>query len=127
MSFVSGIISYKKNEEHLNEFEKHAGNLKNYVFDGTERVKDNDFYLLKHFVVHRTEDQNKKHILYDSDTNNYFVINGRIDNIRQLREELKIESNDKFVSDVDLLRIGFKAKGKKIYKFFKWIFRNYYF
>ena len=77
-------------------------------------------------MVHRTEDQNKKHILYDSDTNNYFVINGRIDNIRQLREELKIESNDKFVSDVDLLRIGFKAKGKK-FKFFKWIFRNYYF
>tara|TARA_B100002019_G_scaffold209719_1_gene182318 strand:+ start:36 stop:1904 length:1869 start_codon:yes stop_codon:yes gene_type:complete len=113
MSFVSGIISYKKNEEHLNKFEKYAGNLKNYVFDGTERVKDNDFYLLKHFVVHRTEDQNKKHILYDSDTNNYFVINGRIDNIRQLRGELKIESNDKFVSDVDLLRIGFKAKGKK--------------
>ena len=113
MSFVSGIISFKKNEENLQKFEKHAGNLKNYFFDGTERVKDNDFYLLKHFVVHRTEDQNKKHILYDSDTNNYFVINGRIDNIRQLREELKIESNDKFVSDVDLLRLGFKAKGKK--------------
>ena len=63
-------------------------------------------------MVHRKEDQNK-HILYDSDTNNYFVINGRIDNIRQLRKELKIESNDLFVSDVDLLRIGFKAKGKK--------------
>ena len=74
MSFVSGIISFKKNEENLQKFEKHAGNLKNYFFDGTERVKDNDFYLLKHFVVHRTEDQNKKHILYDSDTNNYFVI-----------------------------------------------------
>jgi len=113
MSFVSGIISYKKNEEYLHKFEKHAGNLKNYVFDGTEREKDNDFYLLKHFVVHRKEDQNKKHILYDSDTNNYYIINGRIDNIRQLREELKIESNDKFVSDVDLLRKGFKAKGKK--------------
>ena len=113
MSFVSGIISYKNNEEHLHKFEKHAGNLNNYVFDGTETVKDNEFYLLKHFVVHRKEDQNKKHILYDSDTNNYFVINGRIDNIRQLRKELKIESNDLFVSDVELLRIGFKAKGKK--------------
>ena len=113
MSFISGIISYEKNEEHLHKFEKHASNLKNYVFDGTETVKDKNFYLLKHFVVHRKEDQNKKHILYDSDTNNYFVINGRIDNIRQLRKELKIESNDQFVSDVDLLRIGFKAKGKK--------------
>ena len=64
-------------------------------------------------MVHRIEDQNKKHILFDLDTNNYFLINGRIDNIRQLRKELKIESNDQFVSDADLLRIGFKAKGKK--------------
>ena len=94
MSFVSGIISYKKDEEHLHKFEKCASNLNNYLFDGTETVKDNDLYLLKHFVVHRKEDQNKKHILYDSDTNNYFLINGRIDNIRQLRKELKIESND---------------------------------
>ena len=113
MSFVSGIISYKKKEEHFNKFEKHANNLKNYVFDGIEKVKENDFYLLKHFVAHRKEDHDKKHILYDPDTNNYFVINGRIDNIRTLRKELKIESNDVFVSDVDLLRIGFKAKGKK--------------
>ena len=50
MSFISGIISYEKNEEHLHKFEKHADNLKNYVFDGTETVKDNDFYLLKHFA-----------------------------------------------------------------------------
>ena len=113
MSFVSGIISYTKDEEHLHKFEKHASNLKDYVFDDTETVKDNNFYLLKHFAVHRKEDQNKRHILYDSDTNNYFVINGRIDNIRKLRKELKIEKNDLFVSDVDLLRIGFKAKGKK--------------
>ena len=113
MSFISGIINYKKDEEHLHKFEKYAGNLNSYVFDGTETVRDNDLYLLKHFVVHRKEDQNKKHILYDSDTNNYFVINGRIDNIRQLRKELNLESNDLFVSDVDLLRIGFKAKGKK--------------
>ena len=113
MSFVSGIISYKKKEEHFIKFEKHANNLKNYVFDGIEKVKENDFYLLKHFVAHRKEDHNKKHILFDPDTNNYFVINGRIDNIRTLRKELKIKSNDVFVSDVDLLRIGFKAKGKK--------------
>ena len=53
MSFISGIINYKKDEEHLHKFEKHAGNLNNYVFDGTETVKDNDLYLLKHFVVHR--------------------------------------------------------------------------
>ena len=113
MSFVSGIISYKNNEEHFHNFEKHAGNLKDYIFDGIEKVKENDFYLLKHFVAHRKEDLKKKHILYDPDTNNYFVINGRIDNIRALRKELKIESNEMFVSDVDLLRIGFKAKGKK--------------
>ena len=31
----------------------------------------------------------------------------------QLRKELKIQPNDNFVSDVDLIRIGFKAKGKK--------------
>ena len=104
MSFVSGIISYTKDEEHLHKFEKHASNLKDYVFDDTEKVKDNNFYLLKHFAVHRKEDQNKRHILYDSDTNNYFVINGRIDNIRKLRKELKIEKNDLFVSDVDLFK-----------------------
>ena len=113
MSFVSGIISYTKDEEHFHKFEKHASNLKDYVFDGIETVKDKNLYLLKHFVGHRKEDQNKRHILYDSDTNNYFVINGRIDNIRKLRKELKIEPNDLFVSDVDLVRIGFKAKGKK--------------
>lgn len=113
MSFVSGIISYKKNEEHFHKFEKHASNLKDCVFDGIEKVKENDFYLLKHFVAHRKEDLNKKHILYDPDTNNYYVINGRIDNIRALRKELKIESNDVFISDVDLIRIGFKAKGKQ--------------
>ena len=116
MSFISGIISYEKNEEHLHKFEKNADNLKNYVFDGTETVKDSGICLLKHFMVHRIEDQNKKHILFDLDTNNYFLINGRIDNIRQLRKELKIESNDQFVSDADLLRIGFKAKGKKFLK-----------
>lgn len=113
MSFVSGIISYKKKEEHFHKFEKHASNLKDCVFDGIEKVKENDFYLLKHFVAHRKEDLNKKHILYDPDTNNYYVINGRIDNIRALRKELKIEPNDVFISDVDLIRIGFKAKGKK--------------
>ena len=85
--------------------------MKDYVFDDTEKVKEN-FYLLKHFAVHRKEDQNKRHILYDSDTNNYFVINGRIDNIRKLRKELKIETNDLFVSDVDLLRMALKLKVK---------------
>ena len=59
MSFISGIISYEKNEEHLHKFKKNADILKNYVFDGTETVKDNDIFLLKHFMVHRTEDQNK--------------------------------------------------------------------
>ena len=45
MSFVSGIISYTKDEEHFHKFEKHASNLKDYVFDGIETVKDKNLYL----------------------------------------------------------------------------------
>ena len=89
MSFISGIISHNKNEEYHHNFEKHVQNLKNLSFDGDEKVKDDAFYLHKHYVVHRKEDQNKKHILYDSDTCNYFVINGRIDNIRAIKERVK--------------------------------------